>query len=273
VQKREGQPRLPPLNTRMGLTSRVLLWGICQHEVLARARDWLRNHPDLEDVVRDAKAGLIRNGVLYSEEGKSLARRQIEGIAVPEAAQSQVDRVLEACIHLALCGPVGSAEFRGNAPRSRRQTTERKQTVATHLRHLFIDTMRLYSLRCMEPQVQAQPMAETKHWTQSATQKLNPAAPLTANSIEDLDEKLKPLLKRLESVNPLAVPWESDLERAIRSDDIEKVKGSLVLAVAFFQVTGMLPESVRTLISRLTNSDEPTLAQAARWAVDRLRKT
>jgi hypothetical protein len=180
--------------------------------------------------------------------------------------------MLEACVHLALCGPVGPNEFRGYSPSTGDDAPPHKLTVATHARFLFVDNLRLYALRHMTPAIKAYSSASTNHFPAKQKEGINETsepAP-TSLSIEELESRLEEVILKLKQCDLGNIPYESTLERSCSEAECEASIDdrihSVLIAVGVHQLIGKTSDRVMELIQGLCDEPWPELAQTARWA-------
>jgi hypothetical protein len=262
----EAQDERDEFAKSLGLTKPVFLWGICADKDLEPAHDYLRKQ--LKDLHDDAKSGVIRSRYLHKKERSGLEKKDLDGIELSEAAIAKVDQMLEACIHLALCGPVGPNEFRGYSPSAGDETSPRKLTVATHARFLFVDNLRLYALRIANPEIRAYTSENTDHFPakpNDTANDLSEPAPQSL-SVEAMESRLKETIVKLKEFDLGNMPLKSMLEAYCRKGEIEDIHKSILIAVGVHQLTGKTSERVRELITKLCDEPWPELSQAARWA-------
>jgi hypothetical protein len=254
------------LARRLGLPRQVRLWGICADKDLQKAHDYLRK--ELKDLYDYAKAGVIRRKYLYLTKRLSLKKDDLDGMELPEAVPPQVDRMLEACIHIALCGPVGPNEFRGYSPSTGDDAPPHKLTVATHARFLFVDNLRLYALRLANPEIRAYTSENTSYFADKPKEEVNDTSEPVPPSLsaEALESRLEETIVKLKEFDLGNIPFESMLEASCRKGEIEDMHKSILIAVSVHQLTGKPSERVRELITKLCDEPWPELSQAARWA-------
>lgn len=266
ARRMEAQDERDEFAKSLGLTKPVFLWGICADKDLEPAHDYLREQ--LKDLHDDAKSGVIRSRFLHKKERLSLEKKDLDGMELREAAIAKVDQMLEACIHLALCGPVGPNEFRGYSPSTGDETSPRKLTVATHARFLFVDNLRLYALRIANPEIRAYTSENTGYFADRRKEEINDISEPAPQSIstEAMESRLKETILKLREFDLGNMPFESMLEASCRKGEIEDMHKSILIAVGVHQLTGKTSERVRELITKLCDEPWPELSQAARWA-------
>jgi hypothetical protein len=250
----------------LGLTKPVFLWGICADKDLEPAHDYLREQ--LKELHDDAKSGVIRSRFLHKKERSGLEKKDLDGMELSEAAIAKVDQMLEACIHLALCGPVEPHEFRGYSPSTGDDAPPRKLTVATHARFLFVDNLRLYALRLANPEIRAYTSENTSYFADKPKEEVNDTSEPVPPSLsaEALESRLEETIVKLKEFDLGNIPFESMLEASCRKGEIEDMHKSILIAVSVHQLTGKTSERVRELITKLCDEPWPELSQAARWA-------
>jgi len=119
---------LPPGLAAIYEPPAILLFGIV--EDYDAAMSWLLGHPSIVRLL-----DLAESGELFLNES------QYQRKHLPQAAREKALSILEASAHNVLCGTFDPAEYRGSVESKRSQGMSHKQTLATHLKYLFLDTM------------------------------------------------------------------------------------------------------------------------------------
>lgn len=238
-------------------------FGICAKP--DEAKTWLRNHSDIREIANYCKSGSLPRWLLHRNKLIACVQREEDGLAVPEKCQREIDRILEVCIHLVLCGTVSPNEYRGISDAKDNQGgAPQKNTVATHLRHVFADTVRLISLRKSQPTVRARPV----DWTNLV------AAPSGPVSCED--DSRASFTKQVQEVikawgNGLAAcDVTLFLEEAIRINTARAIVPALAAVVAHHRQGGCRSDKLLDLIRELSRTHEPAVCRAAQWALQEL---
>ncbi|TVQ04195.1 MAG: hypothetical protein EA381_00560, partial [Planctomycetaceae bacterium] len=106
----------------------ILLFGIV--EDYDAAMTWLLGHESIRRLYDLAESGeLFLNESQYQREH------------LPQAAREKALPILEASAHNVLCGTFDPTDYRDSVDSKRSQGMSHKQTLATHLKYLFLNTM------------------------------------------------------------------------------------------------------------------------------------
>lgn len=240
---------LPPGLAAIFKPRAIILFGIV--EEYDAAMSWLLGHKSIGRLLDLAVSGnLFLNESQYQRE------------QLPQAARDHALPILEASAHNVLCGTFDPAEYRNAVESKRNHGMSHKQTLATHLKYLFLDTMDNF---CRRRSVQDGPQQfgfEDHSQHEARPQALEPEA--FSDRVEGLKARLSD-----DSPNRKAL---SLLTAALRSAHEGELLTALALTVALHEhgrTDKKAVAAIHELNANFGDFDNP-IQQAIRQAVARL---
>ena len=231
----------------------IRCWGICEsYEAASR---WLYQHDEIQKLL-----GMASDGVLF----KCIPNRFVKDGEPPmlhQVARDAAEEVLQACIHNALCGTFSPEEYRGVVTSRRTRGLSRKQTVASHLWHLFYDAMLNLHRRSSGKGAEVSGRVDS---SQQADRAARGGESTSMTSVTEFREQVADYQERF-AEQPISQNVSELLRQALRRK--EDFLTAMALAVAYGREMGVRDEHALAIIREQTNEEDGEIQQVAREAL------